>query len=253
MRALPELQSSLVTAILGPEPPCDRATPWPASEAAVGIHRRNVLNGLAELLAETFPVVRQLVGAPFFRHVAHEFVRASPPRSPVLLEYGAKFSAFLAGFPPAAGVVYLGDVAALEWARREAYHAAEAPPLRAEALAALPPECMADLRLGLHPSARLLASPYPIDAIWTAHQQADDAEAASLPEGGAQLLVIRPDAEVEMRALSAPQFAFLSRLNGGASVHDARLAAGSEFDLAPALCALLTNRVFSTCSLGGET
>ena len=53
------------------------------------IHRNNVMSSLVRALEDGFPVTRLLVGEEFFRAMARDYVRAQPPRSPVLLEYGA--------------------------------------------------------------------------------------------------------------------------------------------------------------------
>ncbi|MEZ5722575.1 MAG: DNA-binding domain-containing protein [Paracoccaceae bacterium] len=57
------------------------------------VYRNNVVVSLSEALATGFPVVRKLVGEAFFSAMAGVFVRAHPPRSPVLTMYGE-------GFPP---------------------------------------------------------------------------------------------------------------------------------------------------------
>ena len=64
-------------------------------------------------------MVRLLVGEEFFRAMAQIHVRAHRPRSPLMFEYGDELPDFIAGFPPAADVPYLADVARLEiaWSR----------------------------------------------------------------------------------------------------------------------------------------
>ena len=64
------------------------------------------------------------------------FVRAEPPRSPVLLGYGDGLPAFVERFEPASCVPYLADVIRLEIATSQAYHAADAEPVDAADLAA---------------------------------------------------------------------------------------------------------------------
>ncbi|WP_232845695.1 HvfC/BufC family peptide modification chaperone [Aurantimonas marina] len=64
---------------------------------------------LIEALGKRFPGPRQLVGDDFFRGMAPEFVQAVKPGSPVLLEYGGEFPAFVASFAPADTVPYLAD------------------------------------------------------------------------------------------------------------------------------------------------
>jgi hypothetical protein len=90
------------------------------------VYRNNVVTGLIRTMKTRFPATERAVGDEFFAAMAHAFVTAHPPRSPILMTYGDDFPAFIAGFPPAADVPYLADVARIEAARTRAYHAADA-------------------------------------------------------------------------------------------------------------------------------
>ena len=102
------------------------------------VYRNNYRHGLARQLAEAYPVVERLVGDAFFAATAQVFLHAHPPRTRSLALFGAGFAEFLEGFPPAASVPYLADVARLERARLEALHAADADPLAPAALTGRP-------------------------------------------------------------------------------------------------------------------
>ena len=193
----------------------------PAAER-LQIYRNNTLILLAEALAETFPTVAKLVGSEFFDAMAKAFIRAHPPAQPSLIAYGDAFAGFIDGFDPASGLPYLGDVARLEWAWLEAYHAMDANPLDPASLTSAPPERMGDLTFRLHPSARFASSPYPTVAIWEANQDdADNEVAVSLDDGPTHVLIVRPAIEVEMRSLTPAAFAFFQRLAEGSTVSKA--------------------------------
>src|SRR5262245_61159155 len=81
------------------------------SERRPGMHRHHAAAGLVSALAERFPVVQRLVGEEFFRGMARAYVTQEPPRSPVLIQLGATFPAFVDGFDVAATIPYLGDMA----------------------------------------------------------------------------------------------------------------------------------------------
>ncbi|MBM3487112.1 MAG: DUF2063 domain-containing protein [Alphaproteobacteria bacterium] len=129
-----------------------------ASARRFDIHRNNVYASLVEALRTRFPVVERLVGPSFFPAMAASFIDDHPPRSPVLIEYGALMPTFIATFSPAADIPYLADVARLEWLRHAAYHAAEAEPLDPATLADLPESAVGGLRLALHLATRVFAS-----------------------------------------------------------------------------------------------
>src|SRR5262249_3009195 len=90
--------------------------------------------GPLDVLAQRFPVVRRLVGAPSFRAVARRFVLSGPPGIPIPCGYGETFPRFLRALGGAASIEYVADIAELEAARCKARHAVAARPLGAKAL-----------------------------------------------------------------------------------------------------------------------
>lgn len=162
------IEAAFRVALSGDAPP-DGITSVAPEETArrFAVYRNNVHHSLGRALAARFPVVEQLVGQAFFAALARAFVARKPPRNPVLMHWGGEFAEFLDGFPPVAGLPWLGDVARLEFARGQASHAADAAPLSAARLGAGDP---AALCLVLHPSVRVFASRHPVVSIWAAHQ-----------------------------------------------------------------------------------
>src|SRR3546814_5903028 len=67
----------------------------------------------------------RIVGDEIFRAMARVYVASAPPHSPIMLDYGASFPDFIERFEPATTLPYLADVARIERAWIEAYHAAE--------------------------------------------------------------------------------------------------------------------------------
>src|SRR5262249_47571907 len=134
------------------------------------VYRNNVAAGLANALAERFPVVKRLVGDEFFRAMAHVYATAELPRSPVMLYYGETFPGFIDDFEPARQIPYLGDIARIEMARGLAYHAADATPLEPKAFAALASDGLGELRVRLHPSLSIITSAHPVYSIWHMNQ-----------------------------------------------------------------------------------
>jgi len=250
MRPLREAQGVFAAALL------DRSAPVPEGLASwtgrrpprrFGVYRNNVSSALAEALAIRYPVVARLVGEAFFRAMASEFALRFPPRSPVLIGYGADFPDFVAGFPPAASLAYLADVARLESAWWQAYHAADAEPLRAEAFAALDPERLASVSFEFLPSMHLVPSRFPIVAIWRTNTHDTDVTAVDLEEPEDALLV-RPGLDVEVRRLPPGAHAFLALLKDGAPLGEAAASAASAspaFDLVANLRGLIESRVLA--------
>jgi hypothetical protein len=157
----------------------------------------------------------------------------------VLIHYGRGFPAFVATFEPARDLAYLADVACLENAWVEAYHAAEAEPLALVALAGLDAEGLANARALFHPAARLVSSDHPIASIWAAHQGSGEVKAIEnwRPEAA---MATRPAAEVVVRLLPHGGYAFARALFHGATIREAHAATGIEdFDAGAHLIGLI--------------
>jgi hypothetical protein len=216
------MQDAFAAALLDPlQVPaglCDRVDAAPR----FAVHRNNMMAALVEALAAAFPVTLALVGEDFFGAMARDYVRAHPPRSPVVSEYGAGFADFIASHAPAAGIAYLADVARLERLRVEAFNAADADALAHARWQALTTdqERLATMRVHLHPACRWLASAHPVLSIWQAHQHAGaqrDAALASLDlQAGEEVLVHRPQWDVQQIALPAGGIDWLDALRAGA-------------------------------------
>jgi hypothetical protein len=220
----------------------------PGAAARLGIYVNHFRVTLIDTLATTFPVVRQLVGAPFFQAVARRYVREAPPARPCLFEYGGGFPAFLARLPEAGSLAYLADVARLEWAINEAWHAPDAPAV--DTTAGLIAAGFSDLGLRLHPSCRLVASPFPVHRIWQVHQSAcGERETVDLNAGGVRLLVHRQYDEVGWIDLREADFAFLGSLIKDGSLqraHTSARAVEREFDPTAVLAALVGGGLVSS-------
>lgn len=221
---------------------------WNDSDPArrFAVYRNNVIVGLVDALADTYPVAQALVGEAFFRAMAAEFVRAAPPHSPVLAWYGAGFAEFIEHFAPTASLAYLADVARLEWLRVETWHAADAAPLPADALAALLVDAdhLPETRFALHPALRVIASAHPVVSLWAAHQT-DDPDAAlgevDMSRGEAALLT-RPALDVGMMRIEPGAAVFVRRLLDGETFGAAALA--GNFDLSATLGLLIRGGAF---------
>jgi hypothetical protein len=215
-----------------------------APHARLAIYRHHVFTTLTEVLKLAYPVVCRLVDARFFAYAANQYIRQQPPTGPCLFEYGASFPYFLADFPPCRALVYLPDVARLEWAMHAAWHAKEATPASPERLRGLTPDELACLRLVFAPCVSYVSSPWPIDRIWRVNQSdADPTETVCLEGDEVRLEVRRIADHVMYGALDAGTFAWRATLAGHQPLEKAgaaALAIDAHFDLSTALQTLFT-------------
>lgn len=249
MDGFADRQADFARALLRPELPIPSGLIGPDGLPSVkrfAVYRNNVVVGLIETLKAAYPVVHRLVGEEFFAAMARLYVLAEPPASPIMLDYGSGFPTFIAGFEPAAVLPYLGDVARLERAWVEAYHATEATPLSPSVLSQLQPGDLPALRFALHPSVRIVRSAFPIVSIWQVNIDGVEDAQIDLDEGGEDALIVRPEADVEVRRLPAGTAAFMEALQAGSLIVDALrqgLSASPRFDLAGTLHGMIESGV----------
>ena len=217
-----------------------------ADASRFAVYRNNVFVGLTKALAQRFPVTEQIVGAEFFTAMARVFAQHRKPASPLMIEYGDGFPNFVAGFAPAAELVYLADVARLEAAWTRAYHAADTPALSLAVLAAVAPERLPHVRLAPHPSATLLCSHHPVGSIWAAHQNAGGPSLEGWsPEA---VLVVRPEMAVTVSLVPLQDRIFAQAVLAGAALGEATEAALVDepgFDFGAALVGLHARGAFA--------
>jgi hypothetical protein len=216
------------------------------------VYRNNVTVSLIDALAGIFPAVRRLTGDEFFRAMARFHLRASPPTSPLLFEYGHDFPDFIARYEYAQSVPWLADIARIERAWLDAYHAADIPPLASEALATVPPERLADLVFEPHPATRIVCSEYPALTIFAANRNEDPVEPIET-DGPEDALITRPDMDVIVRHLPAGSAVFLLQLIAGEPLGVAvakAIDACSSFDIAASVAGMIEAGAFMSINLG---
>jgi hypothetical protein len=216
------------------------------------VYRNNVTVSLIDALAAIYPAVQRITGVEFFRAMARSHVRATPPSSPLLFEYGRDFPAFIETYEHALDMPWLADTARIERAWLDAYHAADTAPLAAEAFAGIDPGSLAHVCFVPHPATRIVRSRYPAVAIFAMNRAAgpvtplysSDAEDA---------LVTRPEYDVIVSRLPAGSAAFLLALFEGMPLGAAAQAGFDEsdtFDLPASLAAMISAGVFAAVQPG---
>jgi hypothetical protein len=216
----------------------------------LAVYRNTFASSVSHALRLAFPAVARLVGESLFDHAARTFARADPPRSAWLDEYGSGFAPFLARFAPAASLAYLADVARLESAVHRALHAPDVAFLDVTRLACVDAADHQHVRFVAHPSVALVASEFPVDAIWRAVLAQDDAGLAAidLRAGAVCLLVHRAPAGIEVTRVDAQPRCFIEALCAGTALDDA-LDGARGLDAATLLAEWLAAGVFADFTL----
>ncbi len=201
--------------------------------ARLSVHRNTFIATLVDMLSETFPVTRAVLGADFFESMARACVLERPPQRPDLSQYALDFPDFIARYSPVATMPFIAELAQTEALVLRAFHAADAEPLGRDAFLALAvqSERFADTTASLHPAAFWLRASHAIHGLWSVHDRADDMSSVDL--GGLDLacpqdlLVCRPALELHVVELPPGALDMLDALAKGASLTDA-FAASAE-------------------------
>lgn len=237
-QALAAFQDGFAQALLAPQV---------EMPAAFNVYRNTVMKGCIDALQANFPAVARLVGAEWFRAAAAQFVRAHPPRTPMLALYGEGFQDFLAAFPAAEELPYLPAVARLDRFWSEAHVARDEAPLDPAALTGMDSARLAALRLRPHAAAYWAWFELPAYAIWS-RQRAEAPESDEFAWRGEGALLTRPEGAVRWAPLSQGGCILLDTCARGEALGaaaDAALAADPATDLSQLMKRLLVAGAFA--------
>jgi len=210
---------------------------------AVDVYRSGYPVRLTELLGETYEACWRVLGDEDFFAVARAYIARTPSRSHNLSDYGASFPEFLeasaASLLPDSEIPFLADLARLEWAYKELFHARAHEGLEPAALAAAAGPGSV-LRLGA--AVALLALGHSVHGIWR-RDRADDAPLKASDWGGAQRLLLykRGANPIFVRELSAPEHAALSALAARRPLGEALESSGLDEEGARELFAFVAD------------
>ena len=244
------------SALLNPKTETPAGVMGPNETTAVkryNVYRNNVTVSLIDALAAIYPGVQRIAGAECFRAMARLHVRASPPTSPLLFEYGRDFPEFIKHCEYVRSVPWLSDIARTERAWLDAYHAADAEsPHSACTRRHTREECFQIqsscriLRPGsfglIIPPSRFSSQLGPKDLSGTADSVA--------PEDG---LITRPEREVVVRRLPVGAAKFLTVLTSGEPLGAAAseaLESCASFDLPANIASMIEAGVFTAVQFG---
>ncbi len=182
------------------------------AQRRVNIYKNNLIISLTSALHAIYPVIQTLVGEDFFAYASKQYIEQHPSQSGNLHTFGEYFSKFLSHFSPAKELVYLPDIANLEWAYHLAFHANDEQTIDIAALTKLDNNQLSHINFQLNDSAHLIESEYPILRIWEANQESYTGDNVNLNEGGVKLIVNRNRFDIEFTTLRNAEYAFLQSL-----------------------------------------
>jgi hypothetical protein len=191
MPSLADAQTNFIDTINdGPERLDPTLFAGPPDRVLLGLkaHANTISHARIVALEKTYPLTRQHLGEAAFNVLARDFSETVIARASDANRIGLRFPDFL-------NEPTVKELAQIEWAWLESYHAAEAVALTIADLGGLDEAALLALPVAPHPSTRLLPITVPLSA-------ALKELAGSHP---AAILSLRPEAEVRLVPLDAAQ------------------------------------------------
>jgi hypothetical protein len=168
---------------------------------------------LVDSLRDDYPSVAALLGGDFEPIVA-AYVARHPPTQSSLRHLGHRFAGFVAEHASAARFPWIGELAALEWARVEAFDTANEPLLTYADLAAIEALDLPAHVFRVASSARVSTFAHPVHRVWRALE--DGTRPPSIGRERTDILVWRRELVVCHRVLDGSEASALRRIGSGA-------------------------------------
>jgi hypothetical protein len=168
-----------------------------------------------EALAETFPAVAHVVGEHAFTALVRRYAEATPLHSYNLNDAGAELPRFLRNDSLTARLVFLPDLARLEWQVARAFHAHERPAFDPSVLANWSMDDWEHAVLRFQPWVAMVRSDWPIREIWESRDRAIEEIDIDLRDRPDRVLVRRAGYAVLCESLDEAEAEFLEALLEG--------------------------------------
>lgn len=230
MLSLPEVQANFIRTINdGPDALLPGLFADQLDRVMLGLkaHANTISHARLVALEESFLRTRAAMGEAEFSAISRSFCETAIARSAPTNQIGTDFASFLSVSDFWPGLV---DLARIEWAWLQSYHAAEAPAMTLADLSAAGAVQMLNIRVDVHPAAQLVKLQLGEFRLIE--------ELGVVNAGG--ILVTRPDAEVKLSAVEPIVLRLFEEALQGCKVCNLIELAVEECDEQEALAPIIT-------------
>lgn len=194
----------------------------------LGIYAEMYLLRMVESLADDYPTVRALLGEDDFRDLCRDYLTHQPSQSFTLEHAGHGLPDHVAKTDRLVPAALLRDVARLERAVNQSFHAAPSEVLAPAVIGQIPVEQWPALGFRMTSGVHLLALAYPANAIVQSNTREEPLP--PLEPEPTWTAVWRKDYVVWRQSLSRAQYAVLDALQRGRTMAEAVEAAQGAWD-----------------------
>lgn len=184
------------------------APPLPVTQR-VAIYKNGYRTRLIDALADTHPILRQVLGDVDFAEAAGGFIDSQPSMHRSIRWYGRELSRYLARCAPFDAQPIFGELAGFEWTLAEVFDAPDMPHVERDALQNIAPEKWSTLRFEFHPALRQTSLNWNTVAVWRAMSREETPPDPQLQET-ARWLLWRQDFKSNFRSLDVDEWAALN-------------------------------------------
>ena len=182
------------------------------------VYREAYRARLAGALRDNYEILHRAMGDEDFDALARAYIDTHPSSHASIRWFGDQLAAYMASLEGLRHPALI-DFAVMDWALRSAFDGPDSVPLDPAALAVLPPEAWATLRLELGPTVARVHLAYAIEPAWHALRLAPSLDELPVLEAPAPhshaLLVWRSGLEAKWRSLDEAESALLQDLEDG--------------------------------------
>ena len=170
---------------------------------------------LLEALDTDFPGLHRLLGDTGFDAMGRAYIDAHPSPYFSLRWYGDRLSEFLRSTEPYSKYPAFAEMAAFEWAKSDAFDAAESIVAGVQDMAAIPPAAWPGLTFRVHPSLRRLDLCWNVPSVWKANDTGEEPPPLEGAEYPVAWLLWRQELLTYFRSLSVHEAWALDALRHG--------------------------------------
>jgi Putative DNA-binding domain len=174
----------------------------------VEIYANGYFYRLLDVLKEDYPATLAVAGGDGFYNLVTGYLIDYPPSEPSIYYAGRHFADYLRAHPINARMRFVSDLAYLERAVLESFHAADSPALDGDAMRAIAPEAWPAVQMRTHPSVQLVTSAWRVDEVLRAVEE--NREWAAPPRALATIVVWRNAGGVRYRSAEQAERAALA-------------------------------------------
>ncbi len=180
-----------------------------------------------EALSEMYPSVKRVTGDAALFSLAGRYIAQYPSKDYSLSAVGRHLPEFLRSDPLTERLPFLPDLAILDRAAMEAFHAPIQEPVSPGTLSSIDPSKFGECRIRFQAGTCLLASHWPVATIRELREAPDSEFIVKVEDNPERMIVWRSGYEAAVRKTDMAEFAALEKLLAGGTIWEALEAAAA--------------------------